>query len=268
MTKLLENTVGDVNFALYAIPSLEDNYIYALSCMGKVLVVDPGEARPVKQFIDDHRLDLSTILITHHHSDHVMGLTELKKRYNCYVIAPDESIYEGKVNIGGVDQTVVENEELLTGPFVIKTLLTPGHCLDHICYYFENIGVLFSGDALFGAGCGKVFDGSMEQHFNTVQKLAKLPPETVVCFGHEYTLKNLEFAREVDSKNPDVIERFEQVKKLRADFAPTTPSTIGLELKTNPFLRCSSKEIREHLQMPTESDLEVFEKLRALKDAF
>ena len=262
MTRILDEMAGDVAVSLHLMNALEDNFIYALMWDKKILVIDPSEAAPVLHMVESEQLDLATILITHSHQDHIGGLSELKKKYNPYVIASDLNLIEG------VDQFVGDKEELLTGPFQIVTMSTPGHCLDHISYYFKNIGILFCGDTLFGGGCGRLVQGSAKEQFTSLEQIAKLPVETRLCFGHEYTLKNLEFAISVGGGNEATEERLKDTRDKRAQGHATTPSLLEIELKTNPFLRTSDPAIRAHLKMEAASDFEVFTELRAMRDRF
>ena len=167
-----------------------------------------------------------------------------------------------------ISQPVGDGEELLTGPFQIETMKTPGHCRDHISYYFKNIGMLFCGDTLFGAGCGRILDGVAEEEFASLGRIAKLPKETLLCYGHEYTLKNLEFCISVGGGNEATEMRLKEVREKRSQGHATVPSTVEIELNTNPFLRCSDADIRKHLGMEAASDLEVFTQLRAMRDRF
>lgn len=262
MTRILDEMAGDVPVSLHLMNAFEDNFIYALMWDKKFLVIDPCEAAPLLDIVEREGLDLATILITHSHDDHIGGLFELKKKYNPYVIASELNLIEG------IDQSVGDKEELLTGPFQIETMSTPGHCLDHISYYFKNIGILFCGDTLFGGGCGRLIQGSAKEQFTSLEQIAKLSAETRLCFGHEYTVKNLEFAISVGGGNEATEVRLKDSREKRQEGRATAPSTLELELKTNPFLRTSDSAIRAHLKMETASDLEVFTELRAMRDRF
>lgn len=218
---------------VHVIPVLEDNYAYLMCGHTEAVLVDPGEALPVERALDAAGLSLSHILITHRHHDHTGGLDALVRRYQPVVVAPEDA----SSPLPGVDM-----------------ISTPGHAFPHIAYYVREPGWLFSGDSLFGAGCGRLAGDSAGVMWASLQKLAALPDETLVFFGHEYTLDNLAFAAAVEPDNPAIAARRARVAAALAAGGYSTPSTIAEEKATNPFLRAA--------------DLETFARLRTMKNTF
>lgn len=219
---------------VFPIPAFRDNYIWALSVPGSrfAAIVDPGDASPVIRELDAQGLEPSAILVTHHHGDHVGGLPALARRY------PRLPVFGPRNNkIRGITHPLGEGEEIAV-PGVeagFRILEVPGHTLDHIAYYGH--GMLFCGDTLFSVGCGRLFEGSAEQMHRSLERIAALPSETQVYCAHEYTLDNIGFAKWVEPENVDLREREAQAYALTDEERPTVPSTLGLELRTNPFLR-------------------------------
>tara|TARA_B100000579_G_scaffold67584_1_gene50659 strand:+ start:1687 stop:2406 length:720 start_codon:yes stop_codon:yes gene_type:complete len=234
------------------IKCLEDNFSYLLidEITKFTVVIDPSEAEPIIKKIESLNLKLKFIMNTHHHYDHVGGNKELKKLYNAKVIGFDQD----KHRIPGIDISVKNNEIWKDDIFEAKIFHIPGHTLGHICFYFFNENALFSGDTLFSLGCGRVFEGTHEDMFNSLQLIKNLPLNTQIYCGHEYTLKNSDFCLKHDPKNKALISKIENIKSQLIKGMPTIPSTLEEELKTNIFLR--SKNV------------ENFSKLRDLKDNF
>lgn len=242
-----------------SIPILKDNYVWAIvdSQTKKAVIVDPGDAKPVTKFLRDNNLTLKSILITHHHWDHTNGVEELCETFST------RSLGKG----------LKDNDSLVMDHFPLKfnVLEIPGHTLDHIAYV-TNDGHLFCGDTLFSAGCGRLFEGTADQLFGSLQKLAALPDNTKVYCAHEYTENNLKFAEAVEPKNAAIKKRLKEVKELRSKEQPSLPSTMKQEKATNPFLRCqipgviaaAEKFANRSLQKP----VEVFAALRKWKDGF
>ena len=247
---------------VFTLPVLEDNYTYLLSNGKSAVCVDPADAGPVLGLLDEGRLSLNMVLVTHYHGDHTAGVRELKEKTGCVVSGPQA---------GGpswVDCKVVDDQYIKFGQTKFKTLATPGHTVEHMCYYEEVEGALFSGDTLFGGGCGRVFSGQYNLMWKSLCRLAELPDQTMLFYGHEYTMENLHFAREYEPGNRALQDRFVQLSdRLNKKLLPV-PSTLGLEKATNPFLRTRSMEIRAHLNMKEASGLEVFTELRRRKDRY
>jgi hydroxyacylglutathione hydrolase len=236
---------------VHIVPVLSDNYAYVITNeAGDVGVIDPGEARPVKRFCDERGLTPNYIFLTHHHGDHTAGVTDLKETYGCQVIGPAAEAMQ----IPDMDIGVHEGHPLQFGEVEIDFIETPGHTAGQINFFFPRSKTLFSGDTLFVMGCGRVFEGTMEEMFHSLQKLKNLPDETKIYCGHEYTLANAAFARHADPDNTSLKDREKQIKDLRNKGLPTVPSTISQEKDTNPFLRAKNAE--------------AFAKLRKEKDQF
>ena len=248
------------------IPCLKDNYAYIIcdSSSKTTGVVDPSEAKPIISFLKKEKMKLNYILNTHHHFDHIGGNIELKKIYNAKVVG-----FKGdKHRIPGIDITVKDNEAWNFGNSTVKIFHIPGHTLGHICFFFEKEKIVFTGDTLFSLGCGRIFEGDHKQMFDSLNKIKKLPKNTKIYCGHEYTYKNAEFCLKYDNNNIHLKKKFEKIKKLRRNNLSTIPSSLEEELKSNIFLRCDKKELKAKLNMKNQEDLEVFKKVRELKDSF
>ena len=250
------------------IKAFSDNYIWLVTTNEGLLVVDPGDAAPVESYLKDNNMSLSNILITHHHFDHTGGVKRLSEtNNNLDVYGPTNSIFDGinkelkdgdKINILGIDFSIIE---------------VPGHTLDHIAFFAENDGnpFLFCGDTLFAGGCGRIFEGTYEQMFESLSKLSELPLNTKVYCGHEYTLSNLSFALKVDKSNNILQVRYTDCIEARNNDIPTIPSTLELEMQTNPFLRHDQKDIQECIMQKNDylkdpNNMEIFKALREWKD--
>ena len=254
-----------------ALPAFSDNYIWLLqdTTHKRCAVVDPGDAAPVLAWLALHPdWVLSDILITHHHFDHVGGVAQLHEHTSAKVWGPAlETIPARQVALNDGDRI-----ELLGLEF--KVILVPGHTLGHIAYYHDDPAapLLFCGDTLFAAGCGRLFEGSPEQMHHSLSRLAALPAHTGVYCTHEYTLSNLRFALAVEPNNPDIAARVEQVTQWRAEGRISLPSTIALELRTNPFLRVNETSVKEKADewnsRDNASPSAVFASLRSWKDKF
>ncbi|RDX36904.1 hydroxyacylglutathione hydrolase [Kangiella sp. HD9-110m-PIT-SAG07] len=249
--------------------AFNDNYIWVIhsSDTNAVTVVDPGDANPVIDYIEQHNLSLETILITHHHNDHIGGVQTLKNRYQCQVFAPKRD------NQPFSDQDLVEGDtvSVLSGEYQFEVIEVPGHTLGHIAFYGHDS--LFCGDTLFKAGCGRMFEGTPPVFLESLQKLAGLPHKTKVYCAHEYTLANLKFALSVEPENDAIKKEVEHSQSLRDKDKPTLPSTIGQELEFNPFLRCHQDSVQQTAskaaKTKTFSDpVRTFATIRQLKDNF
>lgn len=243
------------------VPILQDNYVWLLHEAGVAVVVDPGEAAPVLAALDAQGLALGAILLTHHHADHTGGVAALLVRHGCPVYGP--------AGLAAVDHPVGEGDSVQLGRWRFAVLAVPGHTLDHLAYYGE--GLLFCGDTLFACGCGRLFEGSPAQMQASLARLAALPPETLVCCTHEYTLANQRFALAVEPQNRLLCERHAADTARRAAGLPTLPSHIGLETETNPFLRWSEPGVidaAKHHGSADSGPVAVFSALRRWKDSF
>jgi hydroxyacylglutathione hydrolase len=253
---------------IYPIRAFKDNYIWAVVNIKTnfLLVVDPGDALPVINFINLNSLMLSSILVTHHHADHRDGINVLREKYAPAVYAPTHIDIENPTCI--VD-TVSNINVPSFGQF--KILRVPGHTLDHVAYYHDS-GILFCGDTLFSAGCGRVFEGTFEQMYRSLELLNSLPEYTKIYCAHEYTLSNLLFAKSIEPNNFSIHEAITDVENKRKNDFPTLPSTLSFERKVNPFLRCHVPEVikiaQEHSQKIIETPVDVFRELRLWKNNF
>ncbi|WP_207866022.1 hydroxyacylglutathione hydrolase [Pseudomonas sp. 58(2021)] len=250
-----------------ALPAFTDNYIWLLQdhATQRCAVVDPGDAAPVQAWLDAHPgWVLSDILITHHHHDHVGGVEALKKATGATVYGPASE------SIPGRDIALKDNDKVRVLGWDFEVYAVPGHTLGHIAYYHH--GLLFCGDTLFAAGCGRLFEGTPEQMHHSLGRLAALPEDTLVYCTHEYTLSNLKFAAAVEPGNPDIVTRLEKVTRQRQNGVMTLPSTIALEKLTNPFLRTGetlvTQKVDERNGAQNRAPSEVFAALRAWKDKF
>ncbi|MGE4534719.1 hydroxyacylglutathione hydrolase [Halomonas sp.] len=249
------------------IPAFSDNYIWLLrqDTSPEVCVVDPGDATPVIELLEREGLTLSTVLITHHHQDHTGGLDELIKRYSPRVIGPDNDA------IAGIDTPVAEGDEVRVMGRLFEVIAVPGHTLDHIAFFTAGIPpLLFGGDSLFSAGCGRLFEGTPAQMHASLGKLAALPDDTLVFAAHEYTLANLRFAQAADPHNPDVAQAMEECQRARELERPTLPTSLAREKRINPFLRVADAGVRQAASAhgDVDSDEATFATLRAWKDSF
>ena len=250
-----------------ALPAFTDNYIWLLQdhSTQRCAVVDPGDAAPVQAWLDAHPgWVLSDILITHHHHDHVGGVQALKHATNATVYGPASE------NIPARDQALNDNDQVNVLGWDFEVYAVPGHTLGHIAYYHH--GLLFCGDTLFAAGCGRLFEGTPAQMHHSLSRLAALPEDTLVYCTHEYTLGNLKFAAAVEPGNPDIAARLEKVSRQRHEGIMTLPSTLALEKLTNPFLRTAETSVKQKADerngQRNQTPSEVFAALRAWKDTF
>ena len=247
------------------IPCLDDNYSYLIyeEETNTVSIVDPSEFSPCEKIIKNYN-KLDNILITHHHADHVGGNLKLKEKYNSKIFGCQKD----KSRIPGIDILLYEDQIFNVGNLEVKVIFIPGHTSGHIAYYIKKENVIFTGDTLFSLGCGRVFEGSHKQMFESLNKLKILDPKTKVYCGHEYTKKNLEFCLTFDTENSFLREREHDINAKIKKNQPTIPTSLEEELKTNIFLRCDNIEVKQALNQKDSSDQEIFTKLRDLKDTF
>ena len=248
------------------IKAFTDNYIWLVSTNEGSIVIDPGESKSIQKLIDNKTIDLKGILITHHHYDHTNGLSELVKKNELEVYGPIN-------NIDGINHRLNDKDKISIIGIDFDVISIPGHTLDHIGFYSANANnpILFCGDTLFAGGCGKIFEGTYEQMFHALKKITKLPTNTNIYCGHEYTLSNLKFALEADDTNKELIEEFKKVENKINSNIPSLPTTLDKELKVNPFLRCDNINIQNKIIEKfnvSNNELEVFTALRKWKDNF
>jgi hydroxyacylglutathione hydrolase len=245
------------------VPCLTDNYAYLLhdAAGGLCAVVDPSEPEPVKRALAGRKL--THILNTHHHFDHTGGNIPLKEEFGAKVVGPEND----RDRIPGIDEGVSEAAPWHFGSHVARILEIPAHTRGHIAFAFDD-GAVFTGDTLFAMGCGRLFEGTPEMMWSSLSKLMRLADDMRVYCGHEYTLSNGKFALTLEPGNAELQARMKEVEATRANAEPTIPSTIGLEKRTNPFLRPNSPEIRKNLNMDGASEVDVFGEMRRRKDNF
>jgi hydroxyacylglutathione hydrolase len=247
-----------------ALPAFQDNYIWTWQHDQALYVVDPGDSGPVLQHMQDQGLPLAGILVTHHHPDHVGGIAKLRAQAPAVkVYGPADSPFKN------LDHRLRDGDTIHVGGWDFALIATPGHTLDHICYYHPQ--ALFCGDTLFAMGCGRLFEGSPEQMWASLSKLSALPTSTPVYCTHEYTLANAQFAKAVSPGHAPTLQRVERVAQLRAEDRITLPSSIGEEQSTNPFLRSAEPAMQSNLReqgWPAETAEQCFASLRRWKDQF
>lgn len=228
------------------------NYIWLLehTPTHQVAVIDPTEAELVQDYCAEHGLELSQIWLTHWHKDHIAGVPDLIRKQTLPIYGPKAELE----NIPFINHPLEHDDQFSFHGVEVQIIAVPGHTLGHIVYFLDAIDMLFCGDTLFAMGCGRVFEGTYQQMYHSLARLAALPPRTQVYCTHEYTLSNAQFAKHVEPDNPAILERFEQVERMRMLGQCTLPSTIAAELETNPFLRADS--------------VEEFQRLRVMKDSF
>ncbi len=248
--------------SIVPIPAFEDNYIWLLHNRYDAVVIDPGDAQPVIDMLEKHSLKLRAILITHHHSDHIGGVETLIEQFSPQVYAPQYEQYPFQhISLSAGDQITLAPLKLS-----FEVLWLPGHTLGHIAYV--NADYLFCGDVLFGAGCGRLFEGTPEQMLQSLKQLKTLSAGINVYCTHEYTAHNINFALTLEPDNLDLQQRKADVEHLRQQMLPSLPSTVDLELRTNPFLRCTQTSIIENSHADKEDELSVFSKIRALRNHY
>jgi hydroxyacylglutathione hydrolase len=260
-----------ISINVITVPAFRDNYLWLFHRADdqRAYVVDPGDAEPVEKALAEHGLSLAGILITHHHPDHTGGIDQLLSRWQVPVYGPAGG------SVPQVSEALADGDSVALEIGLSFTVLTvPGHTLDHIAYFCDHTEapLVFCGDTLFAGGCGRLFEGTATQMYESLQKLRQLPDNTRVYCAHEYTLANLAFARAVESQNGELAARIKSEQAKRERQEPTVPSTIGLEKSTNPFLRCDRESVRKaaetHSGRALTSAEEVLAAVRMWKDNF
>lgn len=253
-------------FDLITIPCLADNYAFLLQDgeSGEVAVIDVPEAGPIKAALAERGWTLSQVWLTHHHWDHVDGLKDLLADHPARVVGAKADAHR----LPDLDLAVAEGDRVQLGSLEAEIFDVSGHTVGHIAFYVPGAQAAFTADSLMALGCGRLFEGTPEQMWESMQKLIGLPPETIICSGHEYTASNAKFALTVDPDNATLISRSAEIDAARAKGAPTVPSKLSTELETNPFLRPADPGIRKMIGMQNASDAAVFAEIRKRKDNF
>ncbi|CUH46151.1 hydroxyacylglutathione hydrolase [Ruegeria atlantica] len=248
------------------IPCLSDNYAFLAhdAASGNTALVDAPEAGPILAELDKRGWTLSHVLLTHHHWDHVDGLSAILERHPAKVVGAAADAHR----LPPLDQQVSDGDTFEFGSEQIRVLDVSGHTVGHVAYYMPESAVVFTADSLMALGCGRLFEGTAPQMWASLSKLAALPDETIVCSGHEYTQSNAKFALTVDPTNAALQKRADDIDRARAAGEPTVPSTMALEKATNPFLRAADPAIQAHLGMQNSDTPEVFAEIRTRKDSF
>ena len=248
------------------IPCLNDNYSYLIKDdqTNTVAIIDPSEFGPCDEKINQKYKKLDFILNTHHHFDHVGGNTELKKKYSSKILGFEKD----KKRIPSIDVLLKDDQEFRIGSLNFRTIFIPGHTLGHIAFYLEKEKIVFTGDTLFSLGCGRIFEGTYQQMFDCLNKIKSLPGEIEIYCGHEYTNNNLEFCLKFNPNNNYLKEKEKIIKAKIKEKKPTIPTTIKDEIQTNIFLRYDDLDVKNTLNLKNAPDLEIFKKLRDLKDNF
>jgi hydroxyacylglutathione hydrolase len=251
---------------VYQFPCLSDNYGYLIHDAKNDLTatIDTPEVAPINAALEKKGWKLTHILNTHHHFDHAGGNLELKEQWGCTIVGsgPDAD------RIPGIEIKVTDGDTYDFGDYTADVFDVSGHTIGHIAFYFASEDVLFSGDALFALGCGRLFEGTPDQMWTSLRKLKALPDTTTVYCAHEYTAANAAFALSVEPNNSDLIARVDEIKALRADGKPTVPSNLGVEKATNPFLRPDSVQLQETIGVDGGDLVAVFAETRRRKDNF
>ncbi|MEX0279297.1 MAG: hydroxyacylglutathione hydrolase [Ruegeria sp.] len=251
---------------IVTIPCLSDNYAFLAhdAASGQTALIDAPEPGPILDALDARGWSLSHVFLTHHHWDHVDGLAGILEKHGAKVIGASADAHRLPV----LDQQVADGETFEFAGEPVQVLDVSGHTVGHIAFYLPDSAVVFTADSLMALGCGRLFEGTPPQMWDSLCKLAALPDDTLVCSGHEYTQSNAKFAVTVDPDNPALNDRVADINRARAAGEATVPSNLGLEKATNPFLRAANPAIQAHLGMTNADPASVFAEIRARKDRF
>jgi len=248
------------------VPCLSDNYAFVIGNTetGEAAVVDVPEAAPINAVLRDKGWTVKSVFLTHHHDDHVMGLGDLDIAEDAQIIGAAADQHR----LPPLTQAVSEGDTITLCGEPAEILDVSGHTIGHIAAYMPTLGYAFTADSLMALGCGRLFEGTPDQMWQSMLKLRALPDDTVICSGHEYTANNAKFAATIEPENPHLISRIKAINSARTANQPTVPSTLGLEKQTNPFLRADDPALKATLGMHSASDSAVFAEIRQRKDSF
>lgn len=251
---------------LVTIPCLSDNYAYLVhdAASGDTAVFDVPDAEPILNALSARGWTLSHVFLTHHHWDHVDGLGDLLGRATAKVIGAAADSHR----LPPLDRQVREGDTVDLGSETVEVMEVPGHTTGHLAYHMPDSGLLVTMDSLMGLGCGRLFEGTPEMMYASLQKMAALPGETLVCSGHEYSETNARFAMTIESGNPTLISRRDQIAEARANGQATVPTTLQLELDTNPFLRANIPDVQKSVGLDGSDPVAVFAEIRRRRDTF
>jgi len=251
---------------IVTIPCLKDNYAYLVhdQATGATAVVDVPEAAAILNALNEREWRASHILITHHHDDHIAGVRALAAATGARVIGAAADRHR----LPRLDEAVAPGDAVRIGMFEGKVIDVSGHTVGHIAFHFPEAAAVFTADSLMALGCGRLFEGTPEMMWQSLSRLAALPPETLVCSGHEYAQSNARFALTIEPSNPALISRSHAIDDARKDGRPTVPTTLAEERATNPFLRANLPEVKALIGLPDASDAQAFAEIRARKDRF
>ena len=251
-----------MSFEIVTVPCRTDNYAFLVHGNGKTALVDVPEAAPIARVLSDRGWSLDEIWITHHHNDHIDGLEELRGSALVRGAAGDAH------RLPPLDVAHGDGDTFDFAGSEVKVMDVSGHTVGHIAFYMPDAKAAFTADSLMALGCGRVFEGTMPQMWASLSKLAALPPDTLICSGHEYTEANGRFALTIEPDNPDLLARVQRISEARASGEPTVPSLLSEELATNPFLRAGLSPVKSLLHMSGAGDEDVFAEIRRRKDSF
>ena len=251
---------------LVTVPCLQDNYAYILrdTATGTTAVVDVPDAAPIIEALSLRGWPLNDIFLTHHHWDHIDGVAALVAATGARVIGAGADAHR----LPPLDRTVSDGDSISVGSETGTVIDVPGHTVGHVAFHFPVAALVFTADSLMAMGCGRLFEGTPAQMYASLQKLTKLPPETLICSGHEYTASNMRFALALEPENPGLILHSDRINAARIQGLATVPSRLGDELATNPFLRAHTAQLKAVLGTPNATAAEAFADLRARKDSF
>jgi hydroxyacylglutathione hydrolase len=251
---------------LVTIPCLADNYAYLIhdSATGQTAVIDVPEPGPVLAALSAHQWRLTDILITHHHADHIQGVDTLRTQTGAMVMGAAADAHR----LPRLDLALTEADSFSVGSEFARVIDVPGHTIGHIAFHFPDSRLCFTADSLMAGGCGRLFEGTARQMHQSLQKLAALPHDTLICSGHEYTASNLRFAATLEPGNPKLTSRIAEVAASRAQGLPTVPVPLQTELETNPYLRAHLPALQAAVGLPHADAATVFAEIRARKDKF
>jgi hydroxyacylglutathione hydrolase len=249
---------------IVTIPCRSDNYAYLVHGPDGTTLIDAPEAAPIIAALETHNWTLTDILLTHHHHDHVSGVAELREKYGCTVMGPEAE----QDKLPPLSRALTPGSSGGTGEGRFEVIAVPGHTLGHVAFHYPEAGAVFTADSLMALGCGRVFEGTPEMMWDSLSRLAALPPETMVYSGHEYTRANATFALTIEPENEALISRSRQIDDAHAQGRPTAQVPLSLELATNPFLRAGQPSVKRAVGLTDATDAEVFAEVRLRKDRF